>query len=231
MRVNIVTAFPKMFDSPLRTSILKIAQEKGFLQVSVYDLRDYTTDKHRQVDDTPYGGGPGMLLKVEPFYKAVQTFKKSIGGLKTVLLTPQGELLKQPKVHRLAKSNHILMLCGHYEGVDERVRSFVDEEISIGDYVLTGGELPAMVLLDAITRKLSGVLGSQESLIEESFEKGLLEYPQYTKPAEFKGMKVPEVLLSGNHVQISKWRNEQALKRTKERRPDMLSSRRGNEKD
>lgn len=222
MKIDIVTAFPAMFESVLSESIVKIAQQKGMLTVMVRDLRDYTTDKHRQIDDTPYGGGPGMLLKVEPFYRALKTLKET--GSYTVLLTPQGELLKQKKVQQLSLNQHLILLCGHYEGVDERVRLLVDAEISIGDYVLTGGELPAMVLLDAVTRRLSGVLGSQESLQEESFEQNILEYPQYTKPAEFEGLKVPDVLLSGNHQQIAKWRNEQALKRTKERRPDLLNS-------
>jgi len=210
-----------MFSSLLSESILKKAQEKDFLKVKAHNLRDYTTDKHRQIDDTPYGGGPGMLLKVEPFFKAVEDLKND--GSHIVLLTPQGKVLKQRIVQDLSKKQHIIMLCGHYEGVDERVRSFVDEEISLGDYVLTGGELPAMVLLDAVTRKQDGVLGSSESLVEESFEKNLLEYPQYTKPAEFNGQKVPDVLVSGNHQKIEEWRGEQAQSRTKKRRPDLLS--------
>ena len=221
MKVDIVTAFPQMFSSLLNESILKKAQEKDFLEVKAHDLREYTTDKHRQIDDTPYGGGPGMLLKVEPFFRAIEDLKKD--GSHIVLLTPQGKVLKQRIVQDLSKKQHIIMLCGHYEGVDERVRSFVDEEISLGDYVLTGGELPAMVLLDAVTRKQDGVLGSSESLLEESFEKKLLEYPQYTKPAEFNGQKVPDVLVSGNHQKIEEWHGEQALERTKKRRPDLLS--------
>ncbi len=221
MKVDIVTAFPQMFSSLLNESILKKAQEKDLLEVKAHDLREYTTDKHRQIDDTPYGGGPGMLLKVEPFFRAVEDLKKD--GSHIVLLTPQGKVLKQIIVQDLSKKQHIIMLCGHYEGVDERVRSFVDEEISLGDYVLTGGELPAMVLLDAVTRKQDGVLGSSESLLEESFEKKLLEYPQYTKPAEFNGQKVPDVLVSGNHQKIEEWHGEQALERTKKRRPDLLS--------
>ncbi len=220
MKVDIVTAFPDMFSSLLSESILKKAQENGFLEATVHDLRDYTTDKHRQIDDTPYGGGPGMLIKVEPLYRAIEELKSS--GSHIILLTPQGKILKQEFTQELSKKDHLIMICGHYEGVDERIRSFVDEEISLGDYILTGGELPAMVLLDAVTRKLDGVLGSSESLAEESFEKGLLEYPQYTKPAEFEGLKVPEVLLSGHHQKIEDWRKEESQRRTKERRPDLL---------
>ncbi|KKN10708.1 hypothetical protein LCGC14_1033840 [marine sediment metagenome] len=220
MKVDIVTAFPDMFSSLLSESILKKAQENGFLEATVHDLRDYTTDKHRQIDDTPYGSGPGMLIKVEPLYRAIEELKSS--GSHIILLTPQGKILKQEFTQELSKKEHLIMICGHYEGVDERIRSFVDEEISLGDYILTGGELPAMVLLDAVTRKLDGVLGSSESLAEESFEKGLLEYPQYTKPAEFEGLKVPEVLLSGHHQKIEDWRKEESLRRTKERRPDLL---------
>jgi len=222
MKVDIVTAFPDLFQSPLNQSIVKIAQEKGLLEVKVHDLRDFTKDKHRQIDDTPYGGGPGMLLKVEPFFNALQALKANEPKPHVILLTPQGELLKQKKVQQLALNKRLIMLCGHYEGVDERVRALADEEISTGDYVLSGGELPALVLLDAVTRKLDGVLGSAESLAEESFEEGLLEYPQYTKPAEFENMNVPGVLLSGNHAEIGKWRREQALRRTRERRPDLL---------
>ncbi|TET55126.1 MAG: tRNA (guanosine(37)-N1)-methyltransferase TrmD [Actinobacteria bacterium] len=220
MRVDIISAFPDMFKAVANESIIKIAREKKFLDLEIHNLRDFTTDKHRSIDDTPYGGGPGMLLKAEPFFLAVEELasKKSF----VVLLTPQGELLNQKKVQNLSKKEHFIMLCGHYEGVDERVRSLADAEISIGDYVLTGGELPAMVLLDSITRKQNGVLGSQESLLEESFEKSLLEYPQYTKPAEFRGMKVPDVLLSGNHQKIASWRAKQAVKRTSEKRPDLL---------
>jgi len=220
LKVDIVTAFPDMFSSLLSESILKKAQENGFLEATVHDLRDYTTDKHRQIDDTPYGSGPGMLIKVEPLYRAIEELKSS--GSHIILLTPQGKILKQEFTQELSKKEHLIMICGHYEGVDERIRSFVDEEISLGDYILTGGELPAMVLLDAVTRKLDGVLGSSESLAEESFEKGLLEYPQYTKPAEFEGLKVPEVLLSGHHQKIEDWRKEESLRRTKERRPDLL---------
>ncbi len=168
MKVDIVTAFPDMFSSLLSESILKKAQENGFLEATVHDLRDYTTDKHRQIDDTPYGGGPGMLIKVEPLYRAIEELKSS--GSHIILLTPQGKILKQEFTQELSKKEHLIMICGHYEGVDERIRSFVDEEISLGEYILTGGALPAMVLLAAVTRKLDGVLGSSESLAEESFE-------------------------------------------------------------
>lgn len=221
MKIEIITAFPDMFESLLGESIIKKAQKNNFLQTNIYNLRDFALGKHRQIDDTPYGGGPGMLLKAEPFFRALNSIKVEGKSIK-ILLTPQGQLLKQSKVEGFSKFDQIIMLCGHYEGVDERVRLLVDEEISAGDYILTGGELPAMILLDAVTRKLSGVLGSKDSLLEESFEDGLLEYPQYTKPSEFEGHSVPDILLSGNHAEIARWRKEQAIERTRLRRPDLL---------
>ncbi|RJQ31091.1 MAG: tRNA (guanosine(37)-N1)-methyltransferase TrmD [Actinobacteria bacterium] len=225
MIIDIITAFPKMFLTPFDESIIKIAKEKNLLKICTHDLRDYSEDKHRKVDDYPYGGGPGMVLKPEPFFRAhKKILVTSHQPPATILLTPQGKPLKQSIVNKLAKEEHLILLCGHYEGVDERVRQeLADEEISVGDYVLSGGEIPAMVLVDSITRKLSGVLGSQESLAEESFIEGLLEYPHYTRPAEYKGLNVPDVLLSGNHSEIKKWRKEQSLRRTKEKRPDLIN--------
>jgi len=220
MRIDIITIFPKMFEPVLGESILKRAQTAGKVKICVHDLRDYTTDKHRTVDDRPFGGGSGMVLCPEPIFKAVDDLKKS--GTKIVLLTPQGKKLNQPLAKKLAKYKHLILICGRYEGVDERVRGLADNEVSIGDYVLTGGELPAMVLVDTMARLLPGVLGDKNSLNFESFEGNLLEYPQYTRPANFRSMKVPEILLSGDHKKIEAWRRQQALKRTKVRRPDLL---------
>ena len=213
--------FPGMFAGPLDESIIKRAREAGLLDLQVHNLRDYAHDRHRTVDDRPFGGGPGMLLKPEPIFEAVE--KLTGEQTKVILLSPAGRTFNQAIARELAQLPDILLVSGHYEGFDERVRGHVaDDEISIGDYVLTNGSLPAMVVVDAVTRLLPGVLGDDESSHEESFSHGLLEYPQYTRPAEFRGMKVPEVLLSGNHAQIAKWRAEQAAQRTKERRPDLL---------
>ena len=211
-----------MFESALNHGIFKIAREKGLLEISLIDLRDFTENKHRQVDDVPYGGGPGMVMKPEPFFEAVEQIKPAKGD-PIILMTPQGKTLNQQIVDSFSKCNHLIILCPRYEGIDERVRTnLASHEISVGDYVLSGGELPSMVMLDAITRKLEGVLGSAESLTEESFAKNLLEYPQYTRPADFNGLKVPDVLLSGNHQEIDKWRQKKALERTAIRRPDLL---------
>lgn len=221
MRIDILTLFPKMFDGVLGESIIKRAQAKGAVKIKTYDLRDWTFDNHRSADDKPFGGGPGMVLKVEPIFLAL----KDILGKedkRVILLTPQGKKLDQKMARGLSKEKNIVLVCGHYEGVDERVRDMVDDEISIGDYILTCGELPAMVLIDSVVRLLPGVLGSADSIRSESFEKGLLEYPQYTRPADFGGMKVPDVLLSGDHKKIEEWRYREALSRTKQRRPDLL---------
>ena len=223
MRVDILTIFPKMFDPVLNESIVKRARLKGKVKFYIHDLRDYTSDKHRKVDDRPFGGGSGMVMRVEPIFNCIQAIKRKAKNVKVILFTPQGRRLDQGRVKKLSKLKHLILICGHYEGVDERVRSkFADEEISIGDYVLTGGELPAMVLIDAIIRLIPGVLGDKNSLNFESFEGNLLEYPHYTRPAIFRKMDVPEVLLSGDHHKIEAWRRAQALKRTKERRPDLL---------
>jgi tRNA (guanine37-N1)-methyltransferase len=221
--ISIISIFPGLFQSVFAESMIKRAQEKGLLEISIYDLRDFSEDKHRRVDDYPYGGGAGMVMKPEPFFKAVRAVRERspVKG-KTVLMSPQGVRLTQDKLKELSKEKHLIILCGHYEGIDERVRSYLaDEEISIGDYILTGGEIPAMVMVDALARLIPGVL-STSSLEEESFACGLLEYPQYTRPQEYEGMCVPEILLSGDHEKIRQWRYEEALKRTLKLRPDLL---------
>jgi len=223
MRIDIITIFPKMFEPVLNESIMKRAQNKGKVKFYIHDLRDFTSDKHRKVDDRPFGGGSGMLMQPEPIFKAVEQIKKKNKKAKTILLCPQGRKLNQKIAKTFAQEKHLIMICGHYEGVDERVREkLVDDEISIGDYVLTGGELPALVLIDSIVRLIPGVLGDKNSLNFESFEGNLLEHPHYTRPATFRRMNVPEVLLSGDHKKIEAWRKKEALKRTKERRPDLL---------
>jgi len=221
MKIDVLTLFPGMFSGPLDESIIKRAREAGLLDLRVHQLRDYAHDRHRTVDDRPFGGGPGMLLKPEPIFEAVE--KLASERTHVVLLSPAGRAFSQAIARDLAEKPALLLISGHYEGFDERVRErLADDELSIGDYVLTNGSLPAMVVIDAVTRLLPGVLGDAESNQDESFSEGLLEYPQYTRPAEFRGMKVPDVLLSGNHAQIAQWRNEQALLRTSERRPDLL---------
>ncbi len=224
MRFDILTLFPNMFYSPLRESILGKAVERGLIQIQTINIRDFTQDKHQVVDDTPYGGGQGMVMKVEPVARAIEFVKAKHSPVWTVYLTPQGTPFSQDLARRLSTQHHLVLLCGRYEGVDERVRDlFVDEEISIGDYVLTGGELAAMVLIDAVSRLIPGVLGSDRSAEEDSFFNSLLEYPQYTRPSDFRGRCVPEVLLSGNHSAISLWRRKEALRRTWVRRPDLLA--------
>ena len=221
MKIDVLTLFPGMFPGPLDESIIKRACESGRLQLGVHDLRDYTHDRHRTVDDRPFGGGPGMLMKPEPLFEAVEALR----GEKTrvILTSPAGRPFRQQIARELAAEEHLLLVCGSYEGFDERVRErLAHDEISIGDYVLTNGALPAMVIIDAVTRLLPGVLGDDESSADESFSDRLLEYPQYTRPAEFRGMSVPEVLLSGDHAAIEQWRREQARERTAQRRPDLL---------
>ncbi len=221
MKIDVLTLFPAMFTGPLDESIVKRARADGLLELAVHNLRDYTHDRHRTVDDKPFGGGPGMLLKPEPVFEAVEHLAREM--TRVILLTPAGRAFNQAIARALAEQEHLLLVCGSYEGLDERVReALADDELSIGDYVLTNGALPAMVLIDAVTRLLPGALGDDQSPHDESFSHGLLEYPQYTRPAEFRGMKVPEVLLSGNHAQIARWRAEQAKQRTKDRRPDLL---------
>lgn len=223
MRIDIVTIFPEAF-TPLEVSIVGRARARGLVDIRIHDLRDFTTDRHRQVDDVPYGGGPGMVMKPEPFFAAVEAIRREAGGTPRLLLpSPQGRRLTQALVRELSRERHLVILCGHYEGIDERVREGLGaEEISIGDYVLSGGELPAMVIVDAVARLVPGVVGDAASVAEESFSEGLLDYPHYTRPAEFRGMRVPEVLLSGHHAEIRRWRRREQLRRTRERRPDLL---------
>lgn len=220
MKIDVLSLFPGMFKGPLDESIIKRAREAGLLELSVHNLRDYAHDRHRTVDDRPFGGGPGMLLKLEPIFEAVE----SLSGPQThvVLMTPGGRPFTQSVARELAAREHLLLICGSYEGVDDRVREvLVNDELTIGDYVLTNGALPAMVVIDSVTRLCPGVLGDDESSTEESFSRGLLEYPHYTRPAEFRGMKVPDILLSGHHAEIEKWREEQSRRLTRERRPDL----------
>ena len=229
MHIDVLTLFPEIFEVPFSTSIFKRAIDHKLVSINLHNIRDYTHDKHHTVDDYPYGGGPGMVLKPEPIFEAVESIKSDIGSkeeacaLPVILLTPQGRLFSQKIAQELSKYSHLILICGHYEGVDERVREhLVTDEISIGDYVLTGGEFPAMVVIDAVVRLLPGVLGSEASPLDESHADGLLEYPQYTRPPEYRGWSVPEVLLSGNHAQIAKWHREQIIRRTLERRPELL---------
>lgn len=221
MRIDIITLFPEMFAGPFGESIVKRASAAGLVEIRLHNLRDWTSDPHRSVDDAPYGGGPGMVLKPGPLFAAIEEAKGDAGYV--VLLSPQGEVLRQGVAAELASFEHLVLVCGHYEGIDERVREHaVDRVLSIGDYVLSGGEIPAMVVVDAVVRLLPGALGSPESAHDESHAAGLLEYPHYTRPADFRGWRVPEVLLSGNHGAIERWRREQALKRTAQVRPDLL---------
>ena len=225
MIIEILTLFPEMFPGPLGAGVTGRGLASGVITLRVHNLRDYTHDRHRQVDDVPYGGGAGMVLKPEPIFEAVRA---RVGQGPVILLTPQGELLNQGLVRELARHDDLYLICGRYEGVDERVAThLVDREISIGDYVLTGGELPAMVVIDAVSRLVAGVLGSEESPKDESFDQHLLEYPHYTRPAEFEGHPVPEVLRSGHHAEIERWRRAQAAERTRRRRPDLLDRQSG----
>ena len=222
MKIHILTLFPDMFAGPLAESIIGRAIDQGLVSIDVYNIRDYTRDKHRVVDDSPYGGGPGMVLKPEPVFEAVEAVRGDT-EVPVILLTPQGRLFNQRVAEELAGQGEIILICGHYEGVDERVREhLVTDEVSIGDYVLSGGEFAAMVVVDAVVRQLPGALGSEESVGDDSHSNGLLEYPQYTRPQSFRGWEVPQVLLSGNHAEIERWRRGQSLKRTAERRPDLM---------
>ena len=228
LNFEVLTLFPRIFEGPLNESILKRGREKGLLNVTLRNIRDYTEDKHKTADDSPYGGGAGMVLKPEPIFKAFEAMKTEHPGEKvlTILLSPQGRVLNQERAEQLSEEQRrIVLLCGHYEAIDERViHALVDEELSIGNYVLTGGELAALVVIDAATRLLPGVLGDEESSYRDSFGDGLLDHPHYTRPAEFRGMKVPEVLLSGNHAEIEKWRRRESLKATLLKRPELLET-------
>ncbi|MCY1565891.1 tRNA (guanosine(37)-N1)-methyltransferase TrmD [Staphylococcus pettenkoferi] len=222
MRIDYLTLFPEMFEGVLNHSILKRAQDKGMLNVNTVNFRDYAENKHNQVDDYPFGGGQGMVLKPEPIFNALESLQQT-PETRVVLMCPQGEPFTQEKAQELSEAEHLVFICGHYEGYDERIREhLVTDEISIGDYVLTGGELPAMTMTDTIVRLIPGVLGNQQSHEDDSFQDGLLEFPQYTRPREYRGMNVPEVLLSGNHARIDAWRREQKLLRTYRNRPDLL---------
>jgi len=230
MTFDVVTIFPAMFEQPLAAGVIGRAIERGLLDVRVRDLRDFTTDRHRVVDDMPFGGGPGMVLKADPIFRALDAIESDRGQALTVVLTsPQGKRLTQETAQRLSRVPHLVILCGRYEGVDERVKTRVHEELSIGDYVLTGGELPALVVLDAVARLVPGVVGDGQSIVDESFSRGLLDFPQYTRPATLEkaegspALSVPDVLLSGNHAEIRRWRKREAVARTLERRPDLLA--------
>ena len=223
LRFDIVSIFPGMFASPFGDSIIQRAREAGLLDINVHDLRDYSLNKHRKVDDSPFGGGVGMVMNVEPIARAITAVKKEVPETRTILLSPGGRPFDQGKAWELSSLPSLTLICGRYEGIDERIRlHYVDEEISIGDYVLTGGELPAMVLVEAISRLLPGVLGDPESVVEESFHDDLLEYPQYTRPRDYEGLKVPEILVSGDPKKIRDWQKAEALKKTAQVRPDLL---------
>ncbi|RAL26475.1 tRNA (guanosine(37)-N1)-methyltransferase TrmD [Thermoflavimicrobium daqui] len=226
MNFDILTLFPEMFQGFLNSSIIKRAHEKGIIETNLINFREFANNKHQTVDDAPYGGGGGMVLKPEPLFEAVDHLLQNVSERPPIILmSPQGEPFTQRKAEELARHSHLIVLCGHYEGYDERVRQYlVTEEISIGDYVLTGGELPAMVLIDSIARLIPGVLGNETSAVSDSFSTGLLEYPQYTRPVEYRGYRVPDVLLSGHHKNIEKWRRQESLRRTWMRRPDLLQS-------
>jgi len=226
MRIDIITLFPSMFRGPFDESIIKRARKKGILEINLHNLRDFTGDRHRTVDDLPYGGGAGMVMKPEPLFRAVEKVKEEKrSSWKVILLSPQGQPFAQEKAKELAEEEGLIFICGHYEGVDERVREhLIDEELSLGDFVLTGGELAAMVIVDAIARMLPEVLGCKDSIREDSFYQTLLDYPQYTRPAEFRGWKVPGVLISGNHQKIREWRKKKKLENTFKKRPDLLKT-------
>ena len=226
MRFHVLTLFPRMFDSPLSDGVMHRAQEAGLLEISVHDIRDHAHDRHRTVDDYPFGGGPGMLMKPAPLFEAVEVVTETLPDEAPVaLLSPQGRKLTQQVVEELSRLDDLVLVCGRYEGVDERVRRHLaTDEISVGDYVLSGGELAAMVVIEAVARLVPGVVGSSESAMCDSFTTGLLEHPQFTRPAEFRGWEVPEVLLSGDHARIERWRRQESLRRTYERRPDLLDS-------
>ena len=225
MKFHILTLFPAMFEGPFHESIIRRAMDEGLINLRLHDIRDYAVDKHKSADDYPYGGGAGMVMKVEPLAACIEAVKRDVAVGRVILTTPRGRPFNQTIAGDLAKEEALLIICGRYEGVDERVRElFVDDEISLGDFVMTGGELAAMVIVDAVTRLIPGVLGSSDSAACDSFSDGLLEYPQYTRPADFRGVKVPEVLLSGNHQEIARWRRREAIRRTLAVRPDLLKT-------
>jgi tRNA (guanine37-N1)-methyltransferase len=223
MIFSILTLFPNIFSSPLQESIIKKASDKGLISFNVINIRDFAHDTHRTCDDAPYGGGPGMVMKIEPLYHALDHVEGSIGKAHSILLTPQGRQFDQNMAVRLAKKPHLCLVCGRYEGIDERILSLIDEEVSVGDYILSGGEFPALILIDAIARCIPGMLGNELSTVQESFSDCLLEYPQYTRPETFMDMEVPATLLSGNHEEIRKWRRKEAIRKTIMKRPDLMN--------
>jgi len=223
MRIDLLTLFPEFFRSPLGQSMLQQAQIRGAAEFRVLNLRDYTTDRHQVTDDRPYGGGPGMVMQIEPLVAAIRAARREDPQVRILLLSPQGPLFTQDRARELAALPHLLLICGHYEGVDERLKYYIDGMLSIGDYILTGGEIPALAVLDAVTRLLPGVLGGAGAAAEDSFQTGLLEYPHYTRPRDFEGHRVPQVLLEGDHRRIREWRRQQALLRTRACRPDLLA--------
>lgn len=222
MIFTILTLFPHIFDSPLNESLIKKAKERGIVRFNIVNIRDFSDDPKRSCDDYPYGGGPGMVMRIEPLYKAMKYVEENFGRPRFILLSPQGRLLSQEETKRLTKFEHLCLICGRYEGIDERILYFVDEEISIGDYVLSGGEFAALVLVDALLRQIPGVLGNEESLLEDSLNENLLEYPQYTRPRVFLDFSVPSILLSGNHELIRKWRRKESIRKTILKRPDLF---------
>jgi len=234
LEINILTIFPNMFKGPFSESILKRAQEKGLIKINLIDLRDFTTDKHKTVDDYSYGGGPGMVLKPQPIWDAVEVIKeeKSLLPLKIIITSAQGKIINQKMAKDLSKEKRLLIICGRYEGIDERIPKLLDaEEVSIGNFVVSGGELPAMLMVDVISRMIPGVLGKEESMVNDSFYNQFLDYPHYTRPDEFKGFEVPKILLSGNHKEIEKWRRKQSLLRTLIRRPEIFANKKLSKKD
>ncbi|MHB8067206.1 MAG: tRNA (guanosine(37)-N1)-methyltransferase TrmD [Desulfobaccales bacterium] len=222
MLIELLTLFPEFFASPLSQSMINRAQGQGAVEFRLLNLRDFTTDRHRVVDDRPFGGGPGMVLKIEPLVRAIRAVRQEDPEVRVILFSPRGPMFSQDKARELAATRHLLLICGHYEGVDDRLHFYIDEELSIGDYILTGGEIPALVVADAVTRLLPGVLGGEGAVEEESFQTGLLEYPHYTRPRDFEGLDAPEILLSGDHQRINSWRRQEALRRTAAQRPDLL---------
>ena len=230
-QVDIITIFPGMFESSLNESILKRAAEENLIEVRLHNLRDYSQDKHKKVDDYPFGGGVGMVMNVDPIVRAIEAVKQDRPGAHTILMSPRGRSFNQERARELSGMERLIFVCGRYEGVDERVRHFIDEEVSIGDYVLTGGEIPAMVVVEAVARLIPGVVGDENSVVEESFSEHLLEYPQYTRPRDFRGHKVPKVLVSGDHKKIQAWQREESLKKTARVRPDLLKKVKLNDQD
>jgi tRNA (guanine37-N1)-methyltransferase len=223
MRIDLLTLFPEFFASPLSQSMLKRAQDQGALRVRVLNLRDYTEDRHQVADDRPFGGGPGMVMKIEPLVKAIRAVRAEDPATRVLLMSPAGEVFSQDQARELAGLSHLLLICGHYEGVDDRIRYYIDGMLSMGDYILTGGEVAALAVVDAVTRLLPGVLGGEGATEEESFEAGLLEYPHYTRPRVFEGREVPQILLEGDHGRVARWRRQEALRRTLDHRPDLLA--------